>query len=106
MSDHMTVAKIIAEQFGGNRSFKMIGAKNIVGLNEKLGGLSFKHMKTQIDGKPANYFKIVLNESDLYDLEFGYIRGHNYTVRKSYENVFSEDLVPLFEDTTKLYLSL
>jgi len=106
MSDHMTVAKTILSQFGGNRSIKMIGAKNLVAHNTKLGGISMKHMKTTVDSKPANYFKIILNENDLYDLEFGYIHGHNYTVRKTIENVFAEDLVPFFEDATKLYLSL
>ncbi|MDX1532647.1 MAG: hypothetical protein R3230_00415 [Nitrosopumilaceae archaeon] len=105
MSD-MNVAKTILSQFGGNRSTYMIGAKNLVALNEKCGGLSMKHMKTTINDKPANYFKVVLNESDLYDLEFGWIHGVNYTVREKVENVFADDLVRIFEDTTKLYLSL
>lgn len=105
MSD-MTVAKTILEQFGGKRSTFMIGAKNLVAHDTKLGGLSMKHMKTTINGKPANYFKVTLNESDLYDLEFGWIRGMNYTVRESFENVFAEDLTRIFQDTTKLYLTL
>lgn len=106
MSNHMNVANTILSQFGGKRSTFMIGAKNLVALNEKEGGLAMKHMKTAIAGKPANYFKVVLNASDLYDVEFGWIRGHNYTVRENFENVFAEDLVPLFEDVTKLYLSM
>lgn len=106
MKNHMTVANTIASQFGGNRSFMMIGAKNKAALNENQGGLSFKHMKTTIEGKPANHFKIVLNGNDLYDLEFGYVRGLNYTVRKTHKNVFAEDMVRLFEEATKLYLSL
>lgn len=103
---HMIVAKEILRQFGGNRSTMMIGAKNLVGHDEKRGGLSMRHMKTSIKGKPANYFKVVLNENDLYDLEFGWIRGVNYTVRETMTDVFAEDLVSMFEDTTKLYLSL
>lgn len=105
MSEYMNVANEIARQFG-NRSFYMIGVKNKAGLNEKRGGLSFKHMKTTVNDKPANYFKVVLNDNDLYDLEFGWIRGMNYTVRESFNDVFAEDLKSLFEDTTKLYLSL
>lgn len=103
---YMNVANEIARQFGGNRSFYMIGAKNKLGLNEGRGGLSFKHMKTTIEGKPANYFKVVLNENDLYDLEFGWVRGMNYTVRETIKDVFAEDLTRLFEETTKLYLTM
>jgi len=103
---HMAVAKTIIEQFGGGRSTYMIGAKNIVAHNEKNGGVSMKHMKTTINSKPANYFKVLLNENDLYDLEFGWIRGHTYTVRETFTNVFAEDLKELFEDTTKLYLTM
>ena len=106
MKEHMVVAKTILKQFGGNRSISMIGAKNLVAHNDKMGGLSMKHMKTTIDGEPSNYFKVLLNGNDLYDLEFGWIRGHSYKVRKSYENVFAEDLQELFEDTTKLYLTM
>ena len=68
MSDHMTVAKTILEQFGGNRSTYMIGAKNLAAINVNGGGFGMKHMKTTIDSNPANYFKVVLNGSDLYDL--------------------------------------
>jgi len=102
----MSVANTIIEQFGGGRSTYMIGAKNLVSHNEKRGGVSMKHMKTTINSKPANYFKVLLNENDLYDLEFGWIRGHTYTVRETIENVYAEDLKPVFENTTKLYLTM
>lgn len=102
--DTKMIAQEILKQFGGQRSLYMIGAKHVCSLSE--GGVQMKHMKTTIDNKASNFFKITLNSMDLYDLEFGYVHGVNYTIRKTVENVYAEDLVRIFEDTTKLYLRM
>jgi hypothetical protein len=76
----------------------MIGAKNFVKSDEDQF-VSFKYPR-------GKYFKIKLNGLDLYDLEFGSIRKFEYKVLNTYENVYAEDLKNIFEQETKLYLSL
>ena len=88
---------------GGQRAVVMIGAKNIVQSQEE-NFVAFKFMTGAAN--KANYIKITLNASDTYTVEFGYIRGMNYTVRSSLEGLYAEDLKSYFEEQTKLYLSL
>lgn len=98
-------AKIILSQLGGsNKLAAMIGANNFISHSTtKLGGLSFR-IKCQ--GAKANYVKIILNGNDLYDVEMGKIRGLNYKVTYSQEDIFAEDLKEIIERETGLYLSL
>lgn len=106
MSNHVLVANEILRQLGGNRAVCMIGAKNLAAHNEQRGALSFRHMKSNVEGKPVNYFKVVLNEDDTYDVEFGWIRGTKYTVRKSVQGIYNDQLQEVFQEETKLYLTL
>ncbi len=98
------VAKIILQQLGGNRLIAMTGAKNFVAHNDLCGGLSFRI--PQMTGIKVNYVKIILNGLDLYNVEFGRIRGNNYTVLSSFEDIYAEDLIELFEKETGLYAHL
>jgi hypothetical protein len=54
----------------------------------------------------ANYMKITLNAMDTYDVEFGSVRGMNYTVRSFIEGLYFDQLKEYFENETALYLSL
>jgi len=100
------VANIIIQQMGGTgRLNAMIGAKNFVFHHDLEGGVSFKFMKSSLKGAP-NYIKITLNGKDLYNLEFGYIRGSKYKVVKKIDDVFAEDLRPIFKRQTGLDLHL
>lgn len=86
--------------FGGvNKLIVMTGARNFL-KSENSISFNFK------GSKEANHIKIVLNDFDLYDVEFGKIRGINYKVVKKCENVSCENIADLFVNTTKLYLSL
>lgn len=95
----MQVAKTIQKQLGGKRFSVMTGAKNYVGGKDYL---SFKFPRS----KGVNYLKITLNGMDLYDLEFGYIHGMKYAVKKSVTGVYAEDLQKIFTEVTGLYTSL
>ena len=94
------IAKVILSQWGGNKFITMTGARNLFSLTEQLGGLSFKLPK--FSGVEINYVKILLNGSDLYDVEFGRIYGNKYTVLNTYSDIYCDQLRELFETETGL----
>lgn len=98
------IAKVILSQLGGNKFITMTGARNLFSLTEQLGGLSFKLPK--FSGVKVNYVKIVLNSSDLYDVEFGRIYGNKYTVISKHSDIYCDMLVELFEKETGLLAKL
>ena len=99
----MEIAKTILEQMGGdNRIALMIGVKgSFMGLEN---GVSFKFKAKAKDG--INYCKITLNGLDLYDIEFGRVHGINYTVKKTFDDIYCDQLIKTFEGATGLYLHL
>lgn len=94
------VANTILDQLGGNKFAFMTGAKNFTTDGK---ALAFQIMRNASGG---NRVKITLNENDLYDVEFGSIRKFEYKVKKSFTDIYSEDLVRIFEQTTKLYTTI
>ena len=94
-----SIAMTILKQLGGaGRLNAMTGAYNFRDLGN---GLAFK-----IKNQRANYIKITLNGMDLYDLEVGRTRGTTYKVVASHDNVYFDQLKPLIEKATGMYLSL
>lgn len=94
-----TIAMTILKQLGGAGKLNaMTGAYNFRDLGN---GLAFK-----IKNQRANYIKITLNGLDLYDLEVGRIRGTTYKVVASHNDVYFDQLKPLIEKATGMYLSL
>ena len=94
-----SIAMTILKQLGGmNRLIVMTGAYNFIDLGN---GVSFK-----IKNQRANYIKITLNSMDLYDLEVGRIRGTTYKVIATHKDVYFDQLKPLIEKATGMYLSL
>lgn len=100
------VAETIRNQIGGF-ALKMLGAKNL-----SYGGEFGKEQRPYLgfrigrNAKSVNYVKITINTNDLYDMEFGYIRGVNYTVRETVENVYCDQLNSMIEENTGMYTSL
>lgn len=88
---------------GANRLVAMIGAKHLT-YSEADNYVAFKFMRGAKN--KANYCKITLTADDLYTVEFGYIRGMNYTVRKVTEGLYNDMLKEHFESETSLYLSI
>ena len=88
---------------GTGRLKSMVGAKNFAYDGEN-SCVTFRF--TAKAKNKANYCKITLNGSDLYDVEFGYVRGMDYTVRSTTENMYNDMLKEHFESETGLYLSL
>lgn len=93
------IANTILSQLGGARRLNiMTGAYNFVDLGQ---GVAFK-----LKNPRANYVKIQLNSMDLYDIEVGRIRGTDYKVVNSANNLYFDQLKPFIEKATGLYLSL
>lgn len=97
-----TIAQLILTQLGNGRFVTMTGAKNLLNTGK---GLSFRIPGTMTKNR-INYVKVELNGFDLYDVTFGRIHGSTYTVISTHEDVFCENLVELFEDSTGLYTHL
>ena len=98
------IAETILMQMGGiNRISLMTGAKNFLALEN---GVSFRYPGS----KHSNYVKVILNGKDLYDVEFGKIRNVKgvltYKRVETMNDLYFDMLKPVFEQHTRLYLSL
>lgn len=90
---NMTVANNIRDQIRAAdiRALFAWGAKSFVGTDNSL------RFKTSGLVKWKGLVTITLNGRDLYDVEFGKIRGVDYKVTKTVEDVFVEDLVKIID---------
>jgi len=93
------VANTIAQQMGGlNRIEAMLGAKYVMAIDD---GLAIRW-----PGKPANHVEIVLQPDDTYSMQFYNIRGTSVKKLKRFDDVYADQLVPIFERYTGFRLSL
>lgn len=97
------IAETILQQMGGaGRLIKFTGAYNFI---DHGNGLSFKFKN--VVGIQINYFKVIYDEgSDLYNIEFGCIRGLNYRKVKEMSGIYFDQLINIFERETGMYLTL
>ena len=98
MSD---IANTIYRQLGGNRFRVMTGAKNMVSHEFALS------MKIGRNKTNANFMVVELNGLDLYDVTFAKLTkmGEMKSV-KTYDNVYNDMLVSIFESHTGMYTTL
>lgn len=97
MSD-LNVANNIVAQLGGSRFIALTGAKNFVGGDNYVQfGIPLK-TKNQ-----SNKVRITLNANDLYDVEFFYVRGTSLKEKGSFNNVYADNLLDVFESATGVY---
>ena len=98
MSD---VANTIYRQLGGNKFRVMTGAKNMVSHEFALS------MKIGRNKTNANFMVGELNGLDLYDVTFAKLTklGEMKSV-KTYDNVYNDMLVSIFESHTGMYTTL
>ena len=94
-----SIAQTILQQLGGmGRLVVMTGAYNFVAVKN---GVSFK-----IKNRKVNYIKITLNGKDLYDIEFGRIAVGKLKVTAEHNDIYFDQLIPIFEKETGMYLRL
>lgn len=98
----LTVANTILSQMGGTgRLGLMIGANNYTGDSSSVW---FRFKARAKNG--ANRFKVTLDPSDTYTIEFSSVRGTSFKVKETLSDIYAEDLVRIFQEKTGLYLSL
>lgn len=97
------IAETIITQMGGIcRLVKFTGAYN---FRDYGNGLSFRF--NNVTNIKINYFKIVYDEGeDLYNLEYGFIKGLNYKKVKGMTGIYFDQLMDVFEYETGMYLTL
>jgi hypothetical protein len=96
---NMQVANTIKKQLG-HKALVMMGAKNLV------GGDDYFSFRIGRNSKGINYIKITLTSMDLYDIEFGSIRGMNYKVKYEAKGIYADMMHNVIEQNTGMYLSL
>lgn len=95
-----TICKTILEQLGGNRFLIMTGSKNVTFAGNTV------HMRLIPNSSHTNRMSITLEATDLYTMKFtSFFRGKS-TVKVQFNDVYCDQLVPLFEQTTGLRASL
>lgn len=94
------IAATIIEQMGGlgKISAMVAGHEFVDGGNS----VRFKFKGS----RRVNCLKVVLDPSDTYTMTFYRVRGFDYAEVKVVADVYCDQLKPIFEDTTGLYLSL
>lgn len=93
------VAKIIQQQIG-HKALYMLGAKNLVAVNN---GLAFKIMKNV---KGVNYIEIKLNGKDLYDVRFCNVSVKRVKEIAVVNDLYADMLNKSIEENTELYTKL
>ena len=92
-------AETILKQLGGNQFIAMTGARNFM-KDTQNNSLSFKIPKAK---EGINYVKITLTPMDTYDMEFGTIRGIDYSIKQEVDMVYADRLQDIFTMKTGLY---
>jgi len=107
--DNMDIATTILSQLGGKRFVAFTGAKDLCTIK---CGLQFSLPRNAAN---VNRVQITLNGKDLYDMQFlkcSFPRYNKKTftmteykevVIQEYNDVYCDQLVELFENTTELY---
>jgi hypothetical protein len=92
--------KTMINQFGGNKSFYMIGAKNIA-YSDADNSLSFKFMR---NASQATVCRIAYMEGyDVYNMKFYTAKGREV---KDCESLYADQLKSTFSDFTGLALTM
>lgn len=109
MSDEytMAVARTIVAQIGGNRALAMIGAHQVLAIEIGVR-IKFHAKAKEINGVRPNIIEIHLDPSDTYTLKFfrAELASVNCTELKVITNLYNNQLKPIIEEETCLYLSL
>lgn len=114
-NNNLQVANEILRQMGGNKFIAMTGSKNFIASENTLS-MHLTHNKAR-----AKYLKITLEANDTYTMVFSTMKkefdpafkaaGINFktdvhVILKTIENVYFDQLQPIFTSVTGLYTSL
>lgn len=96
------IIKTIFEQLGGRKFILMTGARLSYGVNDKNQPYLRCLLADDLEIKSnVNCFDVTYDYGqDLYITRFAQLRDNKYQVTKQVDNVYAEDLIPLFESET------
>ena len=99
------IANTIIQQMGGRKLCAMVGAKNFTYGTIDYNGFEQPYMLFQFSlSRKYKYCRIIYNQgSDTYIFQ---LLNNKAVVKFNLAYVYAEDLIPLFEEKTGLYLSL
>ena len=99
------IADTIIQQMGGRKMCAMVGAKNFTYGAIEYDGFYQPYMLFQFAmSRKYKYCRVIYNQgADTYIFQLLNSKGE---VKFELEDVYSDDLVPLFEEKTGLYLHL
>ncbi len=98
----LEIANTIINQLGGNKFRVMTGAKDFVGCDTKKFVQFRLPTAGKINGKKITNVKIIVNDNDLYDVQFWNIRGINSVMLEEVTDVYCDMLQSLFTEKTGL----
>jgi hypothetical protein len=103
----VAVARIIVGQIGGNMALAMIGAYQVVAIENGVR-IKFRAKAKEINGHRPNVIEIHLDPIDTYTLKLFRLDTSNsmYLELYSLSDVYCDQLKPIIEKETCLYLSL
>lgn len=97
--NNTSVAMIIDQQLGGAMKDLLIGTYHKYAI---MDGLQFKFRGSPV----ANFVEVKLQENDLYTMRFMKLSGFTALEGETFTDLYDDNLVSTFEETTKLFLSL
>lgn len=99
--ERYVIADTIVKQMGGMKIRAMVNARDFLVLD---AGVQF----TFSGKRGMNKCVVKLNGMDTYDVEFWYVNARKGTcdLKESFDDVYEDMLIDIFEHTTGLYLSL
>jgi hypothetical protein len=104
--EDLAISNGIINHLGGVRALKLMVAAYYFSYDRKQRTLKFRFRGSEV----ANCVEITLNANDLYDLKFWKIRGGRRGLRcevvQEFEDYYSDSLMPIFEETTGLDLTV
>lgn len=97
-----TVTKTIFEQFGGYRAMAMIGGTCVYDNEKSSVTIAFKEKAFN----KSNKVVIKLQADDTYTMQFWHIKGIKAVMISELDMVYADQLKDVFENATRLRLSL
>ena len=104
MTTNPTVAIAIIDQLGGRMFLRMTGAKDMIAYPN---GIKLR-IPARMAKNGINGMSIMLNGSDLYDVQFLKVNmtKQTHVIVSEHHDMFNDQLRELFERETGLYTSL
>lgn len=99
---------IIAQMGGASRLHIMVGADSFTSGRIEYDGFEQPYVQFKFKmNRKMNYCRVIYEEGkDTYVMQFWKLRKLEFKLVQEYTNVYCDDLIQMFEETTGLHLVL